>query len=58
MPLDDIPSFLKLSAEERRAAWEKHRLEAKALPLETMAPLKRIKGIPGAKDEHADDNDD
>lgn len=57
MPLENIPEYLKLSQGERRAAWEKHRLEAKALPPEVKPRRLPLGDIPGAKDEHADDTD-
>jgi hypothetical protein len=30
--LENIPEYLKLSTEERKAAWEAHRVARKALP--------------------------
>lgn len=50
MPLENIPEYLKLSQDERRAAWEKHRLEAKALPPEVKPRRLPLGDIPGAKE--------
>lgn len=50
MPLEDIPEFLKLTAEERKAAWDKARA-ARPLPVETKPSYRPITGIPGAKDD-------
>lgn len=41
MPLEDIPEFLRIPQEERKAAWDKHRAERKILPPEpkTYRPI-------------------
>lgn len=55
MPLEDIPEFLKLTPEQRKAAWDAHRIEAKPLPAALMPPeFKRITSPPGAKDGDLD----
>jgi hypothetical protein len=41
--LEDIPAFLKIPQEERKAAWEKLRAERKALPPEPK-PYRPITG--------------
>lgn len=56
MPLEDIPKYLRLTPESRKAAWEKHRVEAKPLPPETLPTIRRIQDIPGAK--HGQDSSD
>jgi len=40
-PLEDIPEFLKIPQEERKAAWEKLRVDRKLLPPEqkTYRPI-------------------
>jgi hypothetical protein len=48
MPLD-IPQFLRLTPEQRKKAWDDHRLEAKPLPPEVVPAAKRISL--GAKDD-------
>jgi hypothetical protein len=50
MPLEDIPEFLKLTQEERKAAWEKFRA-TRPLPVEAKPSYRPITGIPGAKDD-------
>lgn len=56
MPLEDIPTFLRLTPEERKAAWDQHRLEAKPVPAAKFLPpeIKRIATPPGAKDADTD----
>jgi hypothetical protein len=57
MPLEDIPAYLRLTPEERKAAWDKHRLTARPLPaaLNTLPPdPKRITSPPGVKDDDTD----
>ncbi len=55
MPLEDIPTFLKLTPEERKAAWDQHRLEAKPIPAAlTLPEIKRITTPPGATDADVD----
>jgi hypothetical protein len=53
MPLEDIPTFLKLTPEERKAAWDAHKLEAKTIPA-VLPEIKRIATPPGAKDADTD----
>lgn len=50
MPLENIPEYLRLSQDERKAAWEKHRLEAKPLPPEPKLPRRSLGDVPGVKD--------
>jgi hypothetical protein len=45
--LEDIPEFLKIPQDERRAAWEKFRA-ARPLPTETKPFYRPITDIPGA----------
>lgn len=52
MPLEDIPEFLKIPQDERRAAWEKSRA---ARPLPAEPKQRPISGIPGGT--HADPDD-
>lgn len=47
MPLEDIPAFLRIPQDERKAAWEKYRSAQKPPPAEKPA-YKRITDIPGA----------
>jgi hypothetical protein len=53
MPLEDIPTFLKLSPEERKAAWDEHRAKAKPLPPE-IKTLPPILSPPGATNADTD----
>ena len=55
MPLEDIPEFLKLTPEQRKAAWDQHRLEQKPVPAAKFLPeVKRISTPPGATDADTD----
>lgn len=55
--LSDIPEFLRIPQEERKAAWDKFRLAQKPIPAKLMLPeYKRITDLPGAA-PHDDTND-
>jgi len=56
MPLEDIPRFLKLTPEERKAAWDKHRLASPKLAnvLPPEPPKLKIQAPPGARDADTD----
>ena len=54
MPLEDIPQFLRLTPEQRKKAWDDHRVEQKPLPPEVVPAAKRITVPPGAKDADTD----
>lgn len=51
--LEDIPEFLRIPPDQRKAAWDARRV-AKALPPETAPAIKRITTPPGAKDDDTD----
>jgi hypothetical protein len=52
MALEDIPKFLQIPQDERKAAWEKSRA-ARPLPAEPKT-TRPIQGIPGATNDDAD----
>lgn len=55
MPLEDIPAFLRLTKEERAAAWVNHRLTSKPVPAAQLTmPSLPISSPPGVKDADTD----
>lgn len=54
--IEDIPEFLKIPQEERKAAWEKFRTEHKPLPAERPT-YRRITDLPGTGVKPHDDTD-
>jgi hypothetical protein len=53
MTIKDIPEFLRIPQDERKAAWEKFRA-AHPPPVEQKPTYRPISGIPGAKDGDTD----
>ena len=53
MTIKDIPEFLRIPQDERKAAWEKFRA-AHPPPVEQKPTYRPISGIPGAKDDDTD----
>jgi len=53
MPLEDIPQFLRLTPEQRKKAWDDHRLQTKPLPPEVVPAFKRITTPPDGVEDDA-----